>query len=155
MLKFLRIAATALCLTACVLLVALWVRSFETYDDIVGHVGQTRLVVVCSYDGYLGAGTSVWPSLPPPYTEYHPWRINSFRIGDESWFSGDSLIRWRYYEASAAVNDSVVLVPHWFVASLTAALAGAPWVRFSKRFSLHTLLIATTLVGLGIVVAAM
>jgi hypothetical protein len=36
-------------------------------------------------------------------------------------------------------------VPHWFLLMLAAGLAAAPWLRY--RFSLRTLLIATTLVA--------
>jgi len=40
---------------------------------------------------------------------------------------------------------------------LSGALAAAPWIHWSKRFSLRTLLIATTLFGvlLGLVVIAL
>jgi hypothetical protein len=46
------------------------------------------------------------------------------------------------------------VIPHWFPVLLLATLATAPWLR--RRFSLRTLLIATTLVavGLGVVVYA-
>ena len=44
----------------------------------------------------------------------------------------------------------------WFPVLLSIMLAVAPWIRLSKRFSLRTLLIATTLVAvvLGLVVWA-
>ena len=47
-------------------------------------------------------------------------------------------------------------IPQWFPVLLFATLATAPWIRWSKRFSLRTLLIATTLVAvvLGLVVYA-
>jgi hypothetical protein len=50
-------------------------------------------------------------------------------------------------------GNMVIRTPHWPLVLLSAALAVAPW--FKWRFSLSTLLIATTLVavGLGIVVA--
>jgi hypothetical protein len=38
MLKYLRIAVTALCLTACVLLVALWVRSYWRIESGTLHL---------------------------------------------------------------------------------------------------------------------
>jgi hypothetical protein len=47
-----------------------------------------------------------------------------------------------------------VSFPHWALVSLFAIFAAAPWIHWSKRFSLPTLLIAMTLVavGLGMVV---
>ena len=49
-----------------------------------------------------------------------------------------------------------VQVPHWFLLGIVATLAPVPWIHWSKRFSLRTLLIATTLVAvvLGLVVYA-
>jgi hypothetical protein len=46
-----------------------------------------------------------------------------------------------------------LVLPHWFPVLLTALLATVPWLRW--RFSLRTLLIAITLVavGLGVIVA--
>jgi hypothetical protein len=46
-------------------------------------------------------------------------------------------------------------VPFWFIVLISLALAAAPWLRTRWRFSLRTLLLATTLVAvvLGLVVA--
>jgi hypothetical protein len=44
-------------------------------------------------------------------------------------------------------------IPHWFPVAITAALAAGAWPYWTTRFSLRTLLIATTLVAvvLGLV----
>ena len=49
-----------------------------------------------------------------------------------------------------------LILPHWFLAVAAITLAGVPWLRWSARFSLRTLLIATTLVAavLGMAVVA-
>jgi hypothetical protein len=46
-------------------------------------------------------------------------------------------------------------MPYWFLILLTATATAAPWIHWSKQFSLRTLLIATTLlaVGLGVIEA--
>jgi hypothetical protein len=41
------------------------------------------------------------------------------------------------------------MLPTWFPAGLTAAFAALPWIRL-KRFSLRTLLIATTLIAVAL-----
>jgi hypothetical protein len=48
-----------------------------------------------------------------------------------------------------------VVFPHWYLVLCTIVVGSAPWLRWTKRFSLRTLLIATTLVAvvLGLVVA--
>jgi hypothetical protein len=47
--------------------------------------------------------------------------------------------------------------PHWLPALLLASVAAAPWIHWSRRFSLRTLLITTTLVTvvLGLIVAVL
>jgi hypothetical protein len=54
-------------------------------------------------------------------------------------------------------REKTVRMPHWFIALSITMLASVPWIRWSKRFSLHTLLIATTLVSvvLGLIVYAL
>src|SRR5262249_46214756 len=65
---------------------------------------------------------------------------------------------WGFGAASYS-GRSVVTVPFWFVTLLSALLDGLPWLSSlprSSRFSLRTLLIATTLVAvvLGLIVWA-
>ena len=50
----------------------------------------------------------------------------------------------------------VLSMPYWFLAALATSLSIFPWTNWSRRFSLRTLLIATTLVavGLGLIVWA-
>jgi hypothetical protein len=43
-----------------------------------------------------------------------------------------------------------LIVPHWIPVSVTALFSVAPWIPCPKRFSLRTLLIATTLVAVGL-----
>jgi hypothetical protein len=52
-------------------------------------------------------------------------------------------------------NDFVILVPAWFVTLLSLASTVAPWL--TLRFSVRTLLIATTLIAvlLGLIVAVL
>ena len=55
------------------------------------------------------------------------------------------------------LNGAGPLVPIWFLVVLTSALATLPWIQWTSRFSLRTLLSATTLVAvvLGLIVYAM
>ena len=57
-------------------------------------------------------------------------------------------------DASAYPNYVMVYLPHWLPAMIVAAIGTAPWLPWFSRFSLRTLLIATTLVAvvLGLIV---
>jgi hypothetical protein len=65
---------------------------------------------------------------------------------------GDQVSSWRLY----LFDYDKAWVPYWIPALVLGALSAAPWIRWSSRFSLRTLLIATTLVAaaLGLVVYA-
>jgi hypothetical protein len=148
MLKYMRIAVTALSLTACVLLVSLWVRSYWWYDSIVAQVSRTNGLGVTSMEGrILLKYDADWD------TQTATWEVFSQKASEElrdfvfqSWPSFG--ITWD----SGFVEGAV---PHWFLAVLPAAIAAASWTWGKWRFSLRTLLIATTLVavGLGAIVA--
>ena len=144
MLKHLRIAVTALSLTACVVLVTLWVRSYSYWDGLV-YGGSDSDCTLHSESG----GLRIYYRRNLPYT---------FETGFES---GPADKQWRWhldFDLSYHEHPGFYMVcfPHWMPALVLAAVAAIPWLRWSKRFSLGTLLIATTLiaVGLGIIVMA-
>jgi hypothetical protein len=62
MLKYLRIAVTALCLAACVLLVALWVRSYWSLDLLIGRLSKTTAIHGISSNGRLCLGLAKFSS---------------------------------------------------------------------------------------------
>ena len=143
MLKYLRIAVTALSLTACVLLIALWVRSYWSDDMWHGYISNTRVATVGSIHGRAG----VRIETVDPMLNYHA-------IGFRSWPSG-----WIGYPKKNKVNtvwtddQFAVTVPYGLLVLLFATLAPIPWIK--RRFSLRTLLIAIALIAvvLGVIAA--
>jgi hypothetical protein len=51
MLKYVRITVTLLSLTACVLLIALWARSYKWHDGVWGRFSEARGFQLSSHDG--------------------------------------------------------------------------------------------------------
>ena len=151
MLKCLRIAVTALSLTACVLLIALWVRSYRKFEWVVIRVPGAYLRIV-SYPAALQIMKE--PFFVDEQLAQSPWQIHE-RPRHPS-VTGYYLPRitkgqWPF------LSEAVLIVPYWVLLSVAALLAALPWIRqLGRRFSLRTLFIATTLVavGLGIVIAA-
>jgi|tagenome__1003787_1003787.scaffolds.fasta_scaffold20336931_2 hypothetical protein len=77
------------------------------------------------------------------------------RISDANYELGDATGRW------GVTLNTTVMVPHhtvpaWSAVPILAVIVILPWLSWSTRFSLRTLLIATTLVavGLGLIVWA-
>jgi hypothetical protein len=142
MLKYLRIAVTALSLTACVLLVALWVRSYY-YKDVLSGLIWSHDIAFESADGRVGFRSYY---LNPAFTQ-QAWGITSYNRKTKEF-----AVR---FTPDIVVND-------WCLLLLFIAVAAIPWVNHIKwdatprRFGLRDLFIATTLVavGLGIIVAA-
>jgi hypothetical protein len=150
---WLRSSFSAACLLLWVLLMGLWVRSCWWDDLCIGHLSNTRLLAFGSIRGVLGIETSVWPSLPPPYTNYVAWRVNSQHVTNdgEKWYVDADASKWSFEWSAQAFE---LAVPHWFGVVIMGALAAVPWLPWSRRFSLRTLLIAVTLLSilLGMVV---
>jgi hypothetical protein len=158
MLKFFRISLTALSLTACVLLVALWVRSYWWTDDIRWRVSETGTLLLHSAPGKLSLNWFrgkiwdwVWTTRSSQEYAREQEEVAELlaRAGRPMQPESSFAFRW-------SDHHFYVRSPHWFLVTLfgiSAALCGIPW---PKRFSVRTLLIATTLVavGLGMVVAA-
>ena len=149
MFKYLRIAFSATCLIACVLLIALWVRSYWREDEATVRLSQTDAVECasrvgritfdfCRFHDSTTANPRTMKSNAPipndvPYTQ----------------IAGPS-----FYAATVDEPEYLmrfVTVPHWLPVLLIAVIGSAPWLRW--QFGLSALLIATTLVAvvLGLV----
>ncbi len=113
-----------------VLLVALWVRSYWVGDNI-----DMRRFGLASARGV--AGVEWGQEMPSQRTAWSTWAPD-LKIGDKS------------LSFTARDGEILVAVPIWLLATVSATCAGVPW----SRFSLRTVLIATTLaaVGLGLIV---
>jgi hypothetical protein len=133
-LKYLRIAVTALCLTACVLLVALWMRSYSRFDANRGMFSAMGRVYI------NGATINLEPEdlLTEPEVQVYQTRFGTSVLA----------VLGGRVKISMARPDAVL--PYWALTLLAAILATVPWLPWSKRFSLRALLIATTLVAVGL-----
>src|SRR6476661_1986157 len=137
----LRIAWSVAWGLACVLLIVLWVRSYSRRDLVYYREGTTATGVSSE------AGSLVAFRNSSPYHRFgFGWRLATFepdKFGDTS----TSRFTWdnsRSYKRAG--------VPNWFAVLAATTLAVCPWLRW--RFTLRTLLIATTLVAvvLGLIV---
>jgi hypothetical protein len=135
MLRYLRIAVTGLCLTACVLLIVLWVRGYWRWDNL--DMGADHRIT--SLSGKLIIDEQfVFSSLPD-------W-MASPRSGP---LFGSSFELSTFNVGGVTPRGTGTAIPNWFLILVSATIAAAPWIRW--RFSLRTLLIVTTLVAVGLV----
>ena len=135
-----------------VLLCVLWVRSYSTCD-VVGYglqssttlfletaEGRLCLARVVAANGGNSDGFD-FHTLPP--TGVKPW--------DSDQLSECCGVRYKVYSTGTVLID----FPLGYVLALSIVASVVPWISF-RRFSLRTLLIATTLVAvaLGLIVWA-
>jgi hypothetical protein len=136
----LRIAFSAGCGVVCLLLIALWVRSYVLLDHfIVPLHGRSTTEI------YSERGTMLCFYFQ--VSDYR-WHYDAARLPTDA---PRPVLKSRKLPGFAWTRTSpieaVVIIPFWFPLVTMASLAAATWIRWSRRFSLRTLLIATTLVA--------
>jgi hypothetical protein len=133
----LRIAWSVVWGLAAVLLIVLWVRSYSTLDNIAGHLLFNPAVSCTSAYGRLGFGKQNVKA---------PWKFSYHNsVLDEKSFGGRPKEPRKWFMFQRMPFATSISVPHGFFASLALAAGITPWLPW--RFSLRTLLIATTLVA--------
>jgi hypothetical protein len=140
----LRIAWSVGCGILCLLLVALWVRSYSSRSMLAGGIGHQ--FVLQALGGQIG--------FYSVYDEGPDWYFYSLTMkSDRQHYQSHT--DWAY--VTEDINGWYVIIPFWFPTILFGALAALPWSRWPARFSLRTLLIAMTVaaVGLGWMVYAL
>ena len=143
-----------------VLLCVMWVRSYWVTDSAEYLVPNWRDFAIGSARGYVILFESDEPSKGKKYS-YSGLVIKripeTLRINSILFESHEStcILGKIYYQSKPGWGITLTL-PNWFTLLVVAGLAGVPWIRWTNRFSLRTLLIATTLVaiGLGLIVWA-
>lgn len=131
---------------ACVLLCVLWVRSYWRYDKAEGHVfGKPIRLLMAS--GHLRLDLIAFGR--PPKSEWNSFPIEQRQsIGLNPLDSdGGTSISCKLFNFSMSARRTFAWMPFSVAALLIATLAEIPWITALRRFSLRTLLIATTLVA--------
>jgi hypothetical protein len=128
-----------------VLLIVLWVRSYWWVDVVSGYHSKLLVFGLGSERGNVGCE---WMSNLTSIFQVTEWRARSYPPGNEH------ITQFVYHYTPQGAT--IIGMPSWILVVTFVALAAAPWIRWSNRFSLRTLLIATTLVAvvLGAIVYA-
>jgi hypothetical protein len=138
----LRIAWSVAWGLTCVLLIVLWVRSYFIRDtawlpaskiSVEMNSLYGRVVLVFPFDRYV---------LGNSFKTFHEKVITQ----DTSRFQ-NSILRLVVIRQP---NLTEIQIPFWCLILACLALVAAPWLHCRRRFSLRTLVIATTLVAVGL-----
>jgi hypothetical protein len=155
----LRIAFSAVCGVLCLLLIALWVRSYKYHEEVYWKTEYWN-----GFGVWSGAGRIVLTVHPSDTPSTHDRLVY---LGAFSASNRQSVLEridrvlptiWGFGAGRRSDNQLIqAMVPDWFSVLVFAILAALPWARqLNWRFSLRTLLITTTLVAilLGLIVYA-
>jgi hypothetical protein len=127
------------------------VRSYTTLDGLRIQHASGEDIELFTELGQLVFSPGSGTNLLSFHIEQHP--VMKFDAGepDDSGQHRESGLRFQVLRYG---GEPIVLIPLWFVVSIVGVVAALPMIRWSNRFGLRTLLIATTLVALvlGLVV---
>ncbi|QDT74479.1 hypothetical protein I41_36760 [Lacipirellula limnantheis] len=139
MAKSIRYTLATFCFAASVACLALWWRSMRVSDRYIGpdHVNSTGHLSIQSYHGRI----VVFDSLGPrPYRHWH--RLPQT---DDMLRSHRNYMSRRRHQFGP-YRPSGIYFPHWYPA-LIFALASVGALRFGRRFTLRSAILATTVVA--------
>jgi len=145
----LRISWSVVCGIATVLLIVLWVRSYWTFQAREGslwHVQSARGVLVV----FEFPIAQKWQSWSFPVDQIEQAEHLKYYVTGSAIPSGPGTMSGSTTVSN--IGSPWATLAYWMIALPLTALAAAPWIR--RRFSLRTLLVATTLVAvmLGLIV---
>jgi hypothetical protein len=126
------------CSLVCVLLFALWARTFFACDAFSGKLTGGGEFIVTSRKNAIGFGFDRQGSAPTSYyfRTVPPNTQPTFRYSEFLGFA---------YAGPISSGKFAFRVPYWFLVLLTAAVSRVLSKGHIWRFSLRTMLIATTL----------
>ena len=136
----LRIAWSVGCGIACVLLIVLWVRSYWWVDNALNFLGHD----LASVHGNVVLDDTICFTFVDGKIIYLGGTIGPFFA-----------ISFPLANVAYVRQGTGIAVPYWaLVFPLAATFTIVPWIPWSTRFSVRTLLIATTLIAmvLGLIV---
>ena len=148
----LRIAWSVAWGVGCVLLIVLWVRSYYANDQIY-YRSTSTLIQVTPSEGVIRITDCSHIADVPGLQMGVGW---SFSTEDHLIYDNENAnasLFARVFRPLDRYGPNAWRIPHWLLVLAAVAVAPIPFV-CSKRFSLRTLLIATTLVAvvLGLIV---
>jgi hypothetical protein len=135
----LRIAFSAVCGIACALLLVLWLASYNRLVEVRGSFSPL-LVELTSVNGSVRL--LIWKESSKTV---RPTGVFSSGSSDGSFYW--SLRSLSPLGVSVSGSNFEAWSAHWLLALAALGLTVAPWISWSKSFSLRTLLIGMTLVA--------
>src|SRR4051794_12081438 len=154
----LRFGWSAFWALACVLLIVLWVRSYWRWEMLAKGWGARPAQVILA-ESHAGAFTFHYcDARADPTLTFVRWKLTILPSSGDKFFPIGGLDEAYAGFLFQRLTDGFFLsLPYWFLVPVSAMCGWLPWLPWTRRFGLRTLLIATTLVAvvLGLAVYTM
>lgn len=154
----LRIAWSVVFAIAAVLVIALWVQSYWVQYRLFCPAGGRDVVEVDSAAGVVWVQESDALSMTKLNQHLYQFKLDDKYLPFVHGLRQKTFMGFARFEENIGMGimERTTVIPHWFLVLFSAGLAYAPWLPWSNRFGLRTLLLATTLVAvvLGAIVYA-
>jgi hypothetical protein len=145
----LRIAWSVGCSLACLLLIVLWVRSYRATDVFTLRpfcISTDGRLVIWLKENEVPFGGSGLRTIDLSSASL----LYASRVIDSEPFEAEPFNSRTGFHLEHDYRRTVLQLPYWFLTLLIAATACLPWIPWSSRFGLRTLLIAITAVALAL-----
>jgi hypothetical protein len=153
--RLLQFFMTAVCLGSSALIAVMWLRNFWWADVVWAPLPGAGQLVIASADGQCEFGVSYpvnrWGTRAlrtAPSWGFATYTASQNRAVDVvvPW---NTVIRYRFDQN----GDIAVWLPHWLLVLAPLLFAGAFWIHWSRRFTIRTMLVVTTLVAVLLALA--
>jgi hypothetical protein len=147
MTRYFRIAAAGFFVLLTVALIGLWVRSYWWRDTVIGPSGETHVIAWGSHHGRIA-----YESMKRSPSSKWAWTLNSYPTyanpGTWNWQNGT--LFGAGFGLSATPEWFRASVSYWLLTGVSASLATVLASKRTWRFSVRSILIATTLLAVAL-----
>jgi hypothetical protein len=147
--RSLRIFLSIVSLTIGSVFATSWIRNLRAADIFWAPLPANRQIAIVSSDGQLECGISKRPQSFARRTNEQPhhWGWQTYTASQTP--TRKILVPWKtvIHYRFGRNGDMTITLPHWLLVLVTILAAGVPWIRWSNRFALRTMLAAMTVVA--------
>jgi hypothetical protein len=132
-----------------------WLRNFWWADVVWAPLPNAGQLVIASADGQFEFGVSYpanrwgWANAPTPSWGFATYTASQNRAVDVV-VPSKTVVRYRF----GRNGDIAIWLPHWLLVAAPLLFATVPWIHWSRRFTIRTMLVITALVAVVLAMAA-
>jgi hypothetical protein len=141
----LRTAWSAGCIAASLLILAMALRSYSFCDVYTTRPYRAPTSGVMSMEGQVYAFFQ-FQNLGKN------WRLRTYPVGEVSLIL-DTFLSTKGAFRVPANSRFIIIITYWLLAAMVASLAIAPWLKWSTRFSIRSVVIDMTMIAVALAIA--